>query len=98
VPRSWFLSRRVKAQVLLLQHPDFQRARPTAAEPGALGGDAGPSAKQQKKSKKKKRARSLRPCRGAKSQDTLGEQRWWLQLRELRWAGTVCSLTGSSQE
>lgn len=98
MPRSWFLSHRVNSQVLLLQHPDFQRAHPTAEEPGALGGDAGLSAKQQKKRKKKRRASSLRPPRGATSQDTLGEQSWWLQSHKLGWAGTACAVTDLSRE
>lgn len=87
VPCSWLLSHRVNAQVLLLQHPDFQRAQPTAKEPGALGGDADLSAKQQQSKKKKKRTRRPRPPRGTLSQDTLGEQSWSLQPHKLGWAG-----------
>lgn len=74
MPHCWFLSRRANSQVLLLQHPHFQRAHPTAEEPGALGGGASLFAKQQKKRKKKRCASSPCPPRGAMSQDTRGEQ------------------------
>lgn len=98
VPHSWFLSFRVNSQVLWLQHPDFQRTYPTTKEPGTLQGDIGLSAKQERKRKKKRHASSLHPPRGAKSQDMLGEQSWWLQPHKLGWAGMVCALTGLSQE
>ncbi|XP_054055664.1 uncharacterized protein C16orf86 homolog [Rissa tridactyla] len=77
--RAWLLAygfkpkgAKVDAQVLLLQHPNFQRAQPTAEEPGALGGNAGLSAKPQPK--RKKRTRRPRPPRGTTSQDTLGQR------------------------
>ncbi|OPJ78027.1 hypothetical protein AV530_015029 [Patagioenas fasciata monilis] len=61
---------KLNAQVLLLQHPDFQRTHPTAQEPGALGGDVDLSAKQ-KKTKKKRCVSSLHPRRGAAAQGML---------------------------
>ncbi|CAM9453111.1 unnamed protein product [Bubo scandiacus] len=79
--QAWLLAHRFKlkeaninSQVLLLQHPDFQRAHPSAKELGTVGGDAGLSAKQQQKRKRKSRARSLCPPRGATAQDTLGKR------------------------
>lgn len=76
-----FLSHSVNSQVLLLQHPGFQRAHPSAKQLGTLGGDAGLPAKQQQKKKRKSSAMSLCPPRGATAQDTLGKQGWWLQPR-----------------
>ncbi|OPJ78028.1 hypothetical protein AV530_015029 [Patagioenas fasciata monilis] len=64
---------KLNAQVLLLQHPDFQRTHPTAQEPGALGGDVDLSAKQ-KKTKKKRCVSSLHPRRGAAAQGMLGQR------------------------
>lgn len=89
VPHCWFLSHRANSQVLLLQHPHFQRAHPTAEEPGALGGNAGLFAKQQKKRKKKRCASP----RGAMSQDTRGEQSWQLQPHELGWHSVCWNLS-----
>ncbi|XP_069724908.1 uncharacterized protein [Phaenicophaeus curvirostris] len=57
-----------------LQHPDFQRAHPTAEQPGAFGGDAETSATQQKKKKRKTPASCQRPRGRSTSQKTLGRQ------------------------
>ncbi|XP_068267415.1 uncharacterized protein C16orf86 homolog [Nyctibius grandis] len=59
---------KAKSQPLVLQRPDFQRAHPTAEEPGASN-DAGLSAKQQKTKKRK------RPPQGSMSQRMQGEPR-----------------------
>ncbi|KAM9508154.1 uncharacterized protein ACIB01_000395 [Guaruba guarouba] len=64
---------KLNSQVLLLQHPDFQRAK----EPGSLS--AGLSAKHQKKKKnknkkKKRQASHLLTLSGATSNDKLGKR------------------------
>ncbi|XP_062477307.1 uncharacterized protein LOC134165004 [Pezoporus occidentalis] len=60
---------KLNSQVLLLQHPDFQRAHSTVKETGALSADL--SAKHQKK---KRQESHLLPLGGATSDDKLGKR------------------------